>query len=164
MPVAGCLGLAKDGWNMRCHFWDLHPWDKVIVPKEGRSFPQCQYCCMQVNPLVTGHCKTESCALGTDRRIQHKAAVTSALTLCCTFQVHGDVLERVEMFKYLGCILAQDDNDNQAVRHQICKARAIWACVGQVLRGENCNTTHCCHVFTRQWCSLCSFTGARCGT
>jgi hypothetical protein len=132
-PIAGCLGIAKDGWNMRCHFRNLHPRDKIIVLKEGQSYLRCQYCQMQVSPLVTGHWKTESCALGTDRRIQREAAVTSALALRCTFQVHGDVLERVEVFKYLGCLLAQDGNDMQAVHHQICKARPIWACVGQVL-------------------------------
>jgi len=38
-PVNGCLGVLKDGWNMRCHFRDLHFWDKVIVKKEGRSYP-----------------------------------------------------------------------------------------------------------------------------
>ena len=41
------------------------------------------------------------------------------------------------MFKYLGCLLAQDDNDVQAVRQQIRKAWGTWARVGQVLQGEN---------------------------
>ena len=45
------------------------------------------------------------------------------------------------MFKYLGRLLAQDDDDIQAVRQQIRKAWGIWARVGQVLRGEN--TTPC---------------------
>jgi hypothetical protein len=38
-PVTRCLGIAKDWWNMQHHFHDLHPWDKVIVPKEGQSYP-----------------------------------------------------------------------------------------------------------------------------
>ena len=33
-PIGGCLGVTKDGWNMRRHFWNLHPWDTVTVPKE----------------------------------------------------------------------------------------------------------------------------------
>ena len=42
------------------------------------------------------------------------------------------------MFRYLGaCLLSQDDNDIQAVRGQLCKARGMWARVGQVLRKEN---------------------------
>ncbi len=53
------------------------------------------------------------------------------------FLVQGDVLECVEVFKYLGCLLAQDDNDAQAIQQQLQKARGVWAPVGQVLRGEN---------------------------
>ena len=34
-PVDGCLGVVKDGWNMRGHFRDIHFRDKVIVKKEG---------------------------------------------------------------------------------------------------------------------------------
>ena len=56
---------------------------------------------MQTRPTVRGHWRTESCSIGADRRVQREAAVTSALVLQCTFTVHGDVLERVEVFKYL---------------------------------------------------------------
>ena len=38
---------------------------------------------------------------------------------------------------YLGRLLAQDDDDIQAIRAQLRKARATWARVGQVLRSEN---------------------------
>ena len=53
------------------------------------------------------------------------------------FTVHRDVLERVKVFKYLGCLLAQDTDDVQAIRQQLQKARSVWARDGQVLRGEN---------------------------
>jgi hypothetical protein len=33
--------------------------------------------------------------------------------------------------------LAQDDDDAQAIRQQLRKARGIWARVSQVLHGEN---------------------------
>ena len=49
------------------------------------------------------------------------------------FMVHGDMLERVEVFRYLGHLLSQDDDDIQAVRSQLCKALGTWARVGQVL-------------------------------
>ncbi len=41
------------------------------------------------------------------------------------------------MFKYLGRLLAQDNDHVQAVRQQIHKAWGTWARVGQVLQGEN---------------------------
>jgi hypothetical protein len=43
----------------------------------------------------------------------------------------------VEVFKYLGCLLAQDNDNIQAICAQLRKARATWAWVGQVLRNEN---------------------------
>ena len=75
--------------------------------------------------------------MGVERRKQREAAVTSALALRQQFTVHGEALERVEVFKYLGRLLAQDDDDIQAIRAQLRKARATWARVGQVLRAEN---------------------------
>jgi hypothetical protein len=52
-----------------------------------------------------------------------------------SLSVHA--LERVKVFKYLGRMMVQDDNNVQAMRHQLRKARGTWACVGQVLRREN---------------------------
>jgi hypothetical protein len=43
----------------------------------------------------------------------------------------------VEVFKYLGCLLAQEDDNIQAICAQLRKAHATWARVGQVLRNEN---------------------------
>ena len=51
--------------------------------------------------------------------------------------VHGDVLERVKVFWYLGRLLSQDDIDIQVMQSQLCKARGTWARVGQVLQREN---------------------------
>ena len=100
------------------HFRDLHPRDTVTVPKEGRSYPRCGHCGMQVNLRYTGHWKTESCNIGTERKSQRKAAIDLAIALRCNFKVHGEVLEKVEVFKYLGRLLAQDDDDVHAVRLQ----------------------------------------------
>ena len=72
-----------------------------------------------------------------ERKQQRESAVSAALALRHQFTVHGDVLERVEVFKYLGRLLAQDDDDAQAIRQQLRKARGVWARVGQILRGEN---------------------------
>ena len=58
-----------------------------------------------------------------------------ALALRQQFTVHADVLERVEVFRYLGRLLSQDDDDIQAVRSQLCKAHRTWARVGQVMWG-----------------------------
>ena len=108
--------------------------DLVKVPKEGK-FRRCRR--LQVDPRYPRHQFTKECQVGVERKKQREAAVTAALALRQQFSVHGDVLERVEVFKYLGRLLAQNDDDIQAIRAQLRKARATLARVGQVLRAEN---------------------------
>jgi hypothetical protein len=64
-------------------------------------------------------------------------AVQLALALHDQFTVHGDVLENVEVYRYLGRQLLQDDDDVLAMLNQLRKVQGIWARVGQVLRREN---------------------------
>ena len=55
------------------------------------------------------------------RREQKQAAVESGLSLEVVFTAYGEQLERVDVFKYLGRLLAMDDNDMQAVRSNLKK-------------------------------------------
>jgi hypothetical protein len=135
-PALECPGELRDGWMLQRHFRDLHPFDRISVSIEG-YFPQCKRCHMQINPAYLPHIRTKECRVGMDQRLQRESAISSALALQHKFNVNGTVLERVEVFKYLGCLLAQDDDDAQAIRQQMRKARGVWAQVGQVLRGEN---------------------------
>jgi hypothetical protein len=63
--------------------------------------------------------------------------VTLALALHQQFSVAGEVLQQVEIFKYLGHLLAQDNGNIQAIHTQLQKARATWAWVSQVLSNKN---------------------------
>ena len=69
--------------------------------------------------------------------MQRDSAIMLALALPQLFYAEGEVLERVESFRYLGRILAHDDEDVRAVRSQIRKARETCARVGQVLQANN---------------------------
>ncbi len=46
-------------------------------------------------------------------------------------------MEQVEVFKYLGHLLLQDDNNVQTIHNQLRTAWATWERVGQVLHAEN---------------------------
>jgi hypothetical protein len=92
---------------------------------------------MQVHPLYPHHRHLKECQVGVEFPLQQEVAVTSALALRQQFTVRGDVLERVEVYKYLGGMMAQDDNDLQAIPKQLWKARSTWAWVGQVLWSKN---------------------------
>jgi hypothetical protein len=121
------------------HFRDLHPLDKVVVSTEG-YFQWCERCAMQVYPAYPRHIQTQECQIRVERKLQRELAVCSALALCRQFSVHRDVLECVEVFKYLGHLLAQDNDNAQAIQQQLQKAWGVWAHVRQVLRGENTAT------------------------
>jgi hypothetical protein len=70
---------------------------------------------MQVNPGYPRYIQTQECQTRVERKLQRESAVCLALALHCQFLVHRDVLESVEVFKYLDCLLAQDNNDAQAI-------------------------------------------------
>jgi hypothetical protein len=72
-----------------------------------------------------------------ERKQQWETVVASALALWQQFLVRGNVLERVGVFKYLGHLMSQDDDDIQAICAQVRKARSSWARIGQVLRSKN---------------------------
>jgi hypothetical protein len=69
--------------------------------------------------------------------VQHEIAATTRQSLQARFYAYGEELERVEVFKYLGRLLAYDDNDTQAIWANLAKARKTWARVSWVLRAEN---------------------------
>ncbi len=114
-------GELVGGWMMRQHFCDLHPLDYITLPREGQ-YPRCLCYGMQVDPHYPVHINTKECRAGMERRHQRDMAVQSALALREQFMVHGDVLEKVKVYRYLVHLLLQDDNDVQAMRSQLCKA------------------------------------------
>jgi hypothetical protein len=75
--------------------------------------------------------------VGREQREQQDNAINTDIAQQQLFYVNGGVLGRVDAFRYLKRIMAQDDNDVWAVRSQIKKARGIWALVSQILRAEN---------------------------
>ncbi len=92
---------------------------------------------MQINPLYPHHKFSKECQVGVEQQQQQEAAVTSALALRQQFGVAGEVLKQVEVFEYLGHLLAQDDDIIQAICAQLQKTCTTWAQVGQVLHNEN---------------------------
>jgi hypothetical protein len=73
------------------------------------------------------HYETALCRDGVARREQHAAAEHVHLSLSQMFTVYGKELERVEVFKYLGHLLAYDNNNAQAVRGNLNEVLAVWS-------------------------------------
>jgi hypothetical protein len=100
---------------------------------------------MQTAPgaLLRNHQATALCRERYEQLVQHETTATSRLALNTQFYAYGEELERVEVFKYLGRLLSYDDNDTQAMRANLAKARGCWARVSQVLRAENASPKVC---------------------
>ncbi len=62
------------------------------------------------------------------------------------FMAYGEDLERTEMFKYLGQLLAYNYNDSQAMQLSLKKAHKSWVQVSRVFRAEN-SSPKVCGVF-----------------
>jgi len=79
---------------------------------------------MQIAPSAFGqHEQSAFCQDGKAQKAEHEAAINSARALEHQFMAYRVVLNRVKVFKYLGCLLAYDDNNVQAVRANLRKTR-----------------------------------------
>jgi hypothetical protein len=93
--------------------------------------------------MIGQHYKTEMCKDGVARKVQYAATKRAHTALQQAFMAYGEKLERVEVFKYLGRLLAYDNNDAQAVRGNLKKARDIWARLFRTIRVENASPSAC---------------------
>jgi hypothetical protein len=103
-------------------FFNATPWTK-----EGSvPLPQCNRCGLQIlYKAINGrHYETALCKDGVVRKVQHAAAECVHLALQNTFTLYGKGLERVEVFKYPGFLLAYNNNDSQAVHGNLKKHEA----------------------------------------
>lgn len=75
--------------------------------------------------------------MGAEWKQQWEVTVTSTRALRQQFSIHGDLLEQVEVFKYLECLLVQDDDEIQAICNQLRNAQATCARARQVFRAES---------------------------
>ena len=141
-PVPDCPGKACSKWGLRRHFADRHPNDLVRIPGEG-IYHQCLRCGMQVNPSATGHQQTKYCKDGWAKTQQYEARIASCKAMDMRFTAYGDELEMVEVFKYLGRLIAMDDNDGRALHNNLKKARKCWGRLSRVLRAENASPRVC---------------------
>ncbi len=80
------------------------------------------------------------------------AAERAHIALQQAFTAYGEDLERVEEFKYLGRLLAYNDNDAQAVRGNLKKVRGIWARLSRTIRAEIASPVRAAY-FIKQLCN-----------
>ena len=93
--------------------------DMVDVPGEG-VLPKCGICNMQINfANAPNHERSQTCKRKEEKFQQHFNAEIASRSLEETFTAYGVELERVEMFKYLGCYLSYLDSDKQTIHKNL---------------------------------------------
>jgi hypothetical protein len=106
------------------------------------------------------HNETALCKDGVARKIQHAVAEHAHLSLQHTFTAYGEGLERVEVFKYLGRLLAYNGNDAQAVRGNLKKVRGVWVRLSCTIRAENASP-RACGIFYKETVQLILLFGSK---
>jgi hypothetical protein len=125
-PVPQCVGKANTKRGLRQHVLYPHPQDLVVIPSKGTvPFPKCERCGLQtkVGALYGKHQRTWFYREWWERRMQHEASEAARIALARTFTAYGEDLKKVEVIKYLGRLLAYNNNDSQAIQSNLKKAR-----------------------------------------
>ena len=93
----------------------------------GNLFPRCDRCGVQTRGAGSArHEATASCRSRAERRDRHAVAARCAAATEQEFTAYDKPLWRVDIFKYLGRLIAYNDTDIPAARRQLARAPAVW--------------------------------------
>ena len=136
-PVPECGANITRRYGMRRHFMFRHPLAAVHFPDEGPLL-KCPECGTMVPEK--GHKGTQMCERARQREEKRRQMRANEEAARAVFKVNGQPIETVSEFKYLGRVLADNDDDWPAVKANIKKARGRWRQVAQILAREGATT------------------------
>jgi hypothetical protein len=131
-PALDCPFNTKSRNQMRQHFRAWHPQDTIIIGEEGQ-LPQCPKCGLFQRIVDWTHQAIMACRGFTVIRENRKEALIQHLAIKTVFTVGNTPIKNVNEFKFLGHILATNDQDTAALTHNLQRARQKWGAVGRVL-------------------------------
>jgi len=136
-PVPFCTGSARHWYQLRCHFRDRHPQDRIHIRNESPDpLPQCHRCNLQLSPSQTRHIGRQDCLRHELKKLQRDRLVTSYLAGQHPFQAAGQQLDKVLSFRYLGRIIAASNSDWPALYRNLQRARQQWAYIARPLAND----------------------------
>ena len=133
------MGGAPSRTNLRIQFAHRHVQDKILILEEGNHpYPQCPQCDMFVpqKDLKSRNLTTAFCRQGMERKWRRLAEGEAREGTERALTAYGLSLSQVTPFKYLGLVIAAEDNDWLAVVCNLRRARQKLVCMTQVLSRE----------------------------
>ena len=124
----GGVGVQKD-FNLQWHIWYHHLTNRVMIG--GNSLSHCQRCRVQVAWIVINIPANEGSKRFrrmTAQQMQHNIVTRGVRTAERQLTAYeADELCNVIRFKYLECVLLQDDNTIPVMHRSLKRAWATWA-------------------------------------
>jgi hypothetical protein len=119
---------------------------------------------MFAKAVRTSHQATKMCKDATERRKKQTAAKRhEQMKKDLVFKVGGKPIKIVEAFKHLGRVTAKKDNNEEAVKRNLGRAREKWASMRRFLIQDGVRPKRWRHS-TGQWCCVsCSIMEASLG-
>ena len=137
-PAQECPFTTRSRSRMRQHFRSRHPQDTIIIGKEGQ-LPQCPKCGLFQHNVDLSHQATADCRRFTIVWENQKETLIQQAASKTVFTVGDTPIENVDEFKYLGRILAANDQDTAALNHNLQQAQQKWGAIGRILSKKGAN-------------------------
>ena len=135
-PVEGCPHSSRTRAGLRTHFNHRHWHDMIHILEEHPAiYPQCPRCGLHVphTQLNNRHYNTDLCRKGMRRRANREAERTAFEASGVTFMLNNELLEKVDVFRYLGRLLSYNNSDWPTLYYNLKKAQQRWAMVARIL-------------------------------
>jgi hypothetical protein len=125
-PVAGCPYASTTRDGMKSHFVHRHPWNKLTLLEEP-FLEQCPACGRLLYHVNDAHRASACCKKLALRRQQVETAIRRyGIAKSVHFHIGETPIQFVDSFRYLGRMVAHDDNDDLAIRTRIQAALGQW--------------------------------------
>ena len=130
----GCPVTFTVRATMRTHMNFVHHCTPCFDAGACRYETECPICHAFVRRMAC-HKESDECRRLAEQR-ERAQRLDAANVAIPTFTLDGETLERVTQFKYLGCVVSDECDDDHAIHHNIVMARQKLACIQPLLRSR----------------------------
>ena len=134
-PVPTCGQSITRRSSMRRHFMYLHPQAAVHFPGKGALAP-CPLCQIQV-PNLPRHRGMLLCKKAAEQAQKRAQVEANKQAVKVVFKIGDKPIENVSSFKYLGRILAANDDDLPDMVSNVRRARQRWGQISRLLMRDS---------------------------